>query len=325
MPDPLPVSAARLPDKFPFGFLKKVYSPFMQNLVMWVIIANSVILGLETSSAVAGSYGKILELLDRICLAVFCVELAMKLLCERLSFFKSGWNVFDFLIVGISVVPGAGKYSVLRALRILRAMRLITKLPRLRVIVESIVRSLPGIGWISVLLIIIFYIFAVLSTTLYGKGFPDWFGTLGKSMYSLFQILTLESWSMGIVRPIMQEFPYAYLVFVPFILVSSFVVLNVFIGVIVNAIGEVSSERADERDATLKAELEAELEAEVKAEVKAEIEAEIHPGRANEPLSALAQAQDDASVLASFREEIRSLRSQLERVEQLLEKRGQAQ
>jgi voltage-gated sodium channel len=220
---------------------KVVYTPFVSNFVLIVILINAVVLGLETSPDIHGKFGRFLRIVDQLCLIVFCVELLMKMICEKFRFFLSAWNLFDFVIVGISVVPGANHLSVLRALRILRAMRLITKLPKLRIIAESIIHALPSIGWISILLIIIFYIFAVLSTTLFGVKFHDWFGNIGASMYTLFQMLTLESWSMGIARPVMHEFPYAYLVFIPFILISSFIVLNVFIGVIVNSIHEVSN------------------------------------------------------------------------------------
>ncbi|MDR2198200.1 MAG: ion transporter [Deltaproteobacteria bacterium] len=217
-----------------------VYLPSVSTFVLIVILVNAAVLGLETSPAIHKRFGFLLSLVDHICLAVFCVELIMKMICERFRFFLSSWNIFDFIIVGISVAPGAGHLSVLRSLRILRAMRLITKLPKLRVIVESIIHALPSIGWITVLLVIIFYIFAVLSTTLFGRSFPDFFGDIGESMFTLFQLLTLDSWSTDVSRPVMKEFPYAYLVFIPFILISSFIVLNVFIGVIVNSIHEVS-------------------------------------------------------------------------------------
>lgn len=221
---------------------KVVYRQGIQRFIIGVIIFNAIILGIETSSRVTEAAGWLFEILEFLCLAIFCAELLMKIICERLSFFKSGWNIFDFLIVAISLVPNTGKLSVLRALRILRLNRLIVRLPRLRIIVDAILRSLPSIGWIAFLLSILFYIFSVLTTTLFGHDFPEWFGSIGASMYTLFQMLTLESWSMGIARPVMATFPLAYLIFVPFILMSSFIVLNMFIGVIVNTIGEVMDE-----------------------------------------------------------------------------------
>jgi voltage-gated sodium channel len=213
--------------------------PGVQHCILGVIILNALILGMETSSFLKQGIGDILATLDMICLGIFVAEISMKLVVLRFSFFLSGWNIFDFLVVGISFIPSTGPLAILRALRILRVLRLVTNLPRLRVIVESILHSLPSIGWIAGLLTVIFYIFSVLTTSLFGAAFPGWFGSIGRSMYTLFQILTLESWSMGIVRPVMEKFPYAYMLFVPFILITTFIVLNVFIAIIVNSMNEV--------------------------------------------------------------------------------------
>jgi len=218
-----------------------VERPWAQRFILGVILFNALILGLETSSSLMARIGELLSFLDTCCLAIFIVEILMKLVVRRLGFFRSGWNVFDFLVVAIALIPDSGALGILRALRILRVLRLITNLPRLRMIVETVVHSLPSIGWICGLLLIIFYIFAVLTTTLFGKEFPEWFGSIGASLYTLFQILTLESWSMGIARPVMEQFPHAYLLFIPFILLTSFIVLNVFIGIIVNSMSEITA------------------------------------------------------------------------------------
>lgn len=222
-------------------FCSLIFLPWAQNFILAVIIVNSIILGLQTSSSLAAKIGPLLHTLDLICLGIFVLELTMKIVVLHVRFFTSGWNVFDFVVVGVSLFPSTGALSILRALRIMRVLRLVTNLPRLRIIVESILYSLPSIGWISLLLLIVFYIFAVLTTTLFGKAFPEWFGSMGASFYTLFQVLTLESWSMGISRPVMELFPYAWLIFIPFILLTAFIVLNVFIGIIVNAMGEVAS------------------------------------------------------------------------------------
>jgi voltage-gated sodium channel len=216
--------------------------PKVQRFILGVIFFNALILGLETSPHLMAQAGGLLTTLDGICLGIFTIEILLKLMVWRISFFRSGWNIFDFLVVAISFVPGSGPLTILRALRILRVLRLVSNLPRLRVIVEAVFRSLPSIGWISGLLLIIFYIFSVLVTSLFGKEFPEWFGSIGASMYTLFQVLTLESWSMGIVRPVMELFPHAYLVFISFVMVTSFIVLNVFIGIIVGTMSEVAAE-----------------------------------------------------------------------------------
>ena len=215
--------------------------PGAQHFILGVIFFNALILGLETSPWLMERAGGLILFLDACCLTIFVVEILMKLVVQRSSFFRSGWNVFDFLIVAIALLPTAGPLAILRTLRILRVLRLIPNLPKLRVIVESVLRSLPGIGWICGLLLIVFYVFSVLTTTLFGTDFPDWFGSIGTSMYTLFQMLTLDSWSSGIVRPIMERFPYAYLLFIPYVLLTSFIVLNVFIGIIVTSMSEVAA------------------------------------------------------------------------------------
>lgn len=239
-----------------------VFLPRVQHFILGVIILNAIILGLETSPAIMSGASALLVALDATCLGIFIVVLLMKFVVLRFGFFKSAWNIFDFLIIGVSVLPNSGALSILRALRILRVLRLVTNLPRLRLIIESILLSLPSIGWISCLLGIVFYIFAVLTTMLFGQAFPKWFGSLGSSMYTLFQVMTLESWSMGISRPVMEQFPYAWLLFITFILLSAFIVLNVFIGIIVNAMGEVACAKEAEKGAkhpTAKPDLAAEL------------------------------------------------------------------
>ncbi|WP_333711839.1 ion transporter [Yoonia sp.] len=206
-----------------------------RNVIVGVIIFNAVILGMETSQTIMAAAGPLILMLDRLCLAVFVIELLLKLFAYRTSFFRSGWNLFDFVIVGVSLVPGNGGLSVLRALRILRVLRVISVVPSLRRVVEGFVTALPGMGSVFLLMGIVFYIGAVMATKLFGDAFPEWFGTLGRSGYSLFQIMTLESWSMGIVRPVMEIYPYAWVFFVPFIMVTTFAVVNLLVGLIVNS------------------------------------------------------------------------------------------
>ena len=156
-------------------------------------------------------------------------------------------ETFDFIIVGISLVPAAQSLSVLRALRILRLLRVLSVTPSLRRVVEGLMTALPGMGSVFLLTGLIFYIGAVMATKLFGATFPDWFGTLGRSAYSLFQIMTLESWSMGIVRPVMEVYPQAWAFFVPFILVTTFVVINLVVGLIVNSMQDAHHEEDAEK------------------------------------------------------------------------------
>ncbi|NNK79174.1 MAG: ion transporter [Litoreibacter sp.] len=214
----------------------------VRNFILGVIVFNAIVLGLETSKTVMAQAGPLIILLDQICLAIFVAELSAKLFAYRGTFFRSGWNLFDFLIVGISLVPAAQGLSVLRALRILRLLRVISVAPSLRRVVEGFVTALPGMGSVFLLMSLIFYIGAVMATKLFGSSFPDWFGTLPRSAYSLFQIMTLESWSMGIVRPVMEVYAYAWAFFVPFIMATTFVVVNLLVGLIVNSMQDAHHE-----------------------------------------------------------------------------------
>ncbi len=215
--------------------------PVVGNTIVAVIVFNAIVLGLETSDPLMERAGSLLRLLDRLCLTIFVVELALKIFAHGPRFFRSGWNLFDFAIVAVSLVPATEATSVLRALRILRVLRLINAVPRLRRVVEGFVLALPGMGSVFLLMGIVFYIGAVMATKLFSDTFPQWFGDLGSSAYSLFQIMTLESWSMGIVRPVMEVHPYAWAFFVPFIMVTTFAVVNLLVGLIVNSMQEAHS------------------------------------------------------------------------------------
>ncbi|MDD3243395.1 MAG: ion transporter [Eubacteriales bacterium] len=218
---------------------------WFQNIILALVIVNSLSLGIQTFSLPA-DIARVMSVLDTACLAVFVVEIVLKLIAYGWRFFTDGWNIFDFLVVGVALIPNMGVFAalriirVLRVLRSLRALRLVSRLEKLRIIVQAILDSLPSIAWTGFLLAIIFYIFAVVGTMMFGKEFPDWFGNLWKSLYTLFQVMTMESWSMGIARPVIAAFGWAWAYFVPFILISAFVVMNVVVGVVVNTIGEVT-------------------------------------------------------------------------------------
>lgn len=216
---------------------------FEQAIVVLIII-NAITLGLETYPAAMNSFGAVLVVIDQLILAVFVAELLAKFAVYRTDFFKSPWRIFDLIVVGIALVPTAGAFSVLRALRILRVLRLVSVVPSLRKVIGGLLNALPGMGSIMLLLALVFYVFSVMATKLFGADFPDWFGSLGASAYSLFQIMTLESWSMGIVRPVMEMFPWAWMFFIPFIACTTFTVLNLFIGVVVSAMQKEHDEAA---------------------------------------------------------------------------------
>lgn len=211
-----------------------VESNWFKNAVMGVIIFNAITLGMSTSTYLMERIGGILSVVDNIVLTIFVTELLLKFYAYRLSFFRSAWNIFDLLVVSLGLLPSQEGLSALRGLRVIRAMRLLSVVPQMRAVVQALLDALPGMGAVIIMISIVFYVFAVMATLMYGAAFPEWFGTLGRSLYSLFQIMTLESWSMGIVRPVMVEFPSAWAFFVPFIVITAFSVLNLFIGLLVN-------------------------------------------------------------------------------------------
>ncbi|AFH47761.1 Kef-type K+ transport system protein [Ignavibacterium album JCM 16511] len=209
-----------------------------QNFIIGLIILNSFTIGMETSKSIMNSFGNALLLIDKIILAIFVIEIFLKLYAYGFGFFKSGWNVFDFAIVAIALLPASGALAILRSLRIFRSLRLIKNLPRLRFIVESLLLSIPSIGWIFVLLTLVFYVFSVIGTKLFGASFPEWFGTIWASMFSLFQIMTLEGWA-DIARAVNELYPFANLYFISFILIASYTTLNIFIAIVVNTMSEI--------------------------------------------------------------------------------------
>jgi voltage-gated sodium channel len=225
----------------------------IQRTLLALILVNAVILGLETSSEVMATAGSFLIALDKAILAVFVIELTIRLLVHRFAFFKDGWNVFDFVVVGIALVPASGPFAVLRALRVLRVLRVLTFVPSMRKIVGALIKSLNGMLSIAMVLGLVYYVAAVMVTKLFGDAFPEWFGSLGASLYTLFQVMTLESWSMGIARPVMEAFPYAWAFFIPFILIATFTMLNLFIAVIVNAVQTMHDDEHKEEIDTEKA------------------------------------------------------------------------
>jgi voltage-gated sodium channel len=206
-----------------------------EQAVIALIVVNAAILGLETDAGIMAQFGRVLEIADRIVLALFVVEIALRIFVYRTAFLRDPWSIFDFTVVALALIPATGPLQVLRALRILRVLRLLSIMPSLRRVVGGLFAALPGMASIMLLIGLVFYVFAVMATNLFGPAFPEWFGSLDASAYTLFQMMTLDSWSSGIVRPIMEIYPFAWAFFVPFVLVTTYAVLNLFIGVIVSA------------------------------------------------------------------------------------------
>jgi voltage-gated sodium channel len=232
-----------------------VEDPRTERFIMALIVLNAITLGLETSDSVMARYGAFLTVFDRLVIAVFVVEIASRFIVQGRAFFKNGWNLFDVFVVGVALAPATAAFSVLRALRVLRLLRLITAVPSLQRVVGGLLGALPGMGSILLLIALVFYVSAVMAVNLYGKEFPDLFGTLGTSLYTLFTIMTLEGWTNDVVNPIRKVHPYALLFFIPFIIITTFWVLNLFIGIIVNAMQEEHAKaEAEERETEWQAE-----------------------------------------------------------------------
>lgn len=216
-----------------------VEHPRFTFAITLLILVNAAILGLETDDSLMARHGSLLHMLDKIILGIFVLELVFRLAAYRLAFFRSGWNWFDFIIIGISLVPASGPLAVFRALRVLRVLRLLSVVPSMRRVVSALLQAIPGMASILSVLLIIYYVAAVLATQIFGNAddpvLQGLFGDIGSSMFTLFQLMTLEGWSEGIAVPTMAVFPWSWVFFIVFIVVTSFAVLNLFIGVIVDA------------------------------------------------------------------------------------------
>lgn len=254
---------------------KFVEGHLFQNFILAVIVLNAAIMGILTAQHLPAGIRQVLTILDTACLWIFIAELLIKFVIYRLQFFRNGWNLFDLTVVILSLFSEFSFFSVfrifrifrvlrsLKALKSLRAFRMVSSLKNLRIIVDAIGSSIPGICWSGMLLLLVYYIFSIMGTTLFGPQFPDWFGSIGKSFYTLFQVMTLESWSMGISRPVMEVFSWAWLYFVPFVLCTSFLIMNVVVGIVVNAISEVSESQAVEERETPEEDIQAQLRREL--------------------------------------------------------------
>ena len=221
--------------------------PF-QRAITILIVVNAITLGLETWDSAMEQWGDVLRAVDTAILAIFVIEIALRIAAHGWRFFANGWSLFDVFVVGIALMPSSGALSVLRALRILRAFRLVSAVPAMRSVIEALVKSLPGLSSIMLLLSLVFYVFAVMATKLYGDAVPERFGTLGASMYALFQVMTLEGWP-DVVGSVLEHHGFALLFFIPFMMLSTFTVLNLFIALIVDSMQKLHQVEIEVHDA----------------------------------------------------------------------------
>jgi voltage-gated sodium channel len=218
----------------------------VQHTIVFLIILNAALLGMETEPDIMAQYGEIIGWFDHCLLVIFVIETFLMIFAKGKNYWTDPWCLFDFVVIAIAVMPSTGDLYLLRPLRILRVLRLINRVESMKRVVSGLLSSLSSLGSVVGLLLIVFYVFAVISTNLFGAVFPDLFGSLGHSFFTLFQVMTLESWSEGIARPIMEKFPFAWVFFIIFILISTFVVVNLFIAVIVDSFASLKEEPTSE-------------------------------------------------------------------------------
>lgn len=229
------------------AFREILQSAAWERFITAIIIVNAITLGLETSETITSRIGGLLWGLDRLFLTIFVLEIAARLAVFGRSFWRDGWSIFDFIVVAVALVPTTESFSVLRALRVLRVLRLISTIKSMRRVVSGLLAAIPSMGTVIALLALIFYVCSVMATKMFSESFPELFGTIASSAFSLFQIMTLEGWAAEIVRPVMEKYPYAWIFFIIFMLVTSFAVLNLFIGIIVDSM-QNESELAQNED-----------------------------------------------------------------------------
>ncbi len=223
-----------------------VNSARFEYFIIAVITVNGILLGLETFASVSHAYGNWLQLGNQVALAVFITEAALKMLALWPRFpryFRDGWNVFDFLVIVFALIPATGQFAMIaRLARLLRVVRLISAIQDLRLIVAALVRSIPSVGHVIMLMSIIVYIYAIMGYHLFHRHDPEHWGSLPTSLLTLFNIITLDGWT-DIMDTAMAHYPFAWLYFVSYVVISTFVAINLFIAIIINSLDEAKQER----------------------------------------------------------------------------------
>ncbi|MFS2318202.1 ion transporter [Maricaulis sp. D1M11] len=271
-----------------------------RNTIMTLIVINAITLGLETYPYDGAWFHVIMPMVDKVVVTIFVIEILIKIIAYRHRFFYSGWNWFDLIVIAVSILPDAGGFSVLRALRILRAFRLFSVMPQMRNVVEALLNAIPGMGAIIAVLALIFYVSSVMAVKLFGVSNPDIFGTLGESAITLFQVMTLEGWATEVQNPVRAHHPWAWLFFLVFIVLTSFAVLNLFIAIIVDSLQAKHFDDEEEREAEAEADRAiihreiADLKSEI-AEMKALLQRSIEGSSTVAPSSSTSENRPDSS------------------------------
>jgi voltage-gated sodium channel len=225
-----------------------VEAPLFERSIVTLILLNAAILGLETVPELVARHGEWFTLGHHIILVAFIIEAALKItaVAPRLKrYFGDGWNLFDFSVILLALVPATGELAMIaRLARLLRVLRLISTIPELRLIVGTLMRSIPGMGHVMLLMSIIFYIYAVAGYQLFHAHDPEHWGTLGAAGLTLFRVVTLEDWT-DLMYTALQQYQWAWLYFVSFIFMGTFVIINLLIAVVINNLEQVKAERLE--------------------------------------------------------------------------------
>jgi voltage-gated sodium channel len=212
-----------------------------QNTIFAVIVFNAVVLGLDTYDGIRDDVGNLLTILNDACLGVFVVELTIRIVSygrRPQDFFKEGWNVFDFVVIGAAFLPGLRQNAtLLRLVRLLRVVRLVSVLPELRVLISGMGRALPPIGSMAVLAVLFLYVYGMLGWILYGDEIPERWGDIGDAMLTLFTVFTLEGWN-DILYEAQEVHGWSWIFFISFVLLASLLLINILIAIIINAMEE---------------------------------------------------------------------------------------
>ncbi|NHN33801.1 ion transporter [Paenibacillus agricola] len=226
----------------PSGLSALVSSPKFSNFILFCVFLNAIIIGMQTYPAINVTYASLFNKLDIVFLGVFTIEVILKIFVYRKNYFKDGWNIFDFIVVAASIAFLQSEFvSVLRILRVLRVLKTISSIRSLRRIITSLFMAVPTIGSISLLMVIVFYIYGVVGSTFFAELSPVYFGDLSASLVTLFQIATFDDWA-NIYRPIAESSPLSLIYFVTFIFIAVFVMLNLVVGEIVNNASNIPSD-----------------------------------------------------------------------------------
>jgi len=230
-----------------------------QFVVFVIIILNAVILGLETSPEIQQNYGSLLDVADSICLGLFVIELLCKIIAYKGSFFKSGWNWFDLLVVVgsfVTTIDGLASMRVIRLLKEIRALRLISGLKTLQVIVSAIIKCVPSVFFTSLLLLVLYYVYAIVGVNAFGQSSPEYFDSIGTAMISLFQLMILDDWG-GMMRLVSGVHPHAWIYFISFVVLSAIIMLNVVVGIAVKFFADAYREKRIAKTDDITADIEA--------------------------------------------------------------------